>query len=119
MSKFPLHTKKNEGCGVSIWYEVRRWLGDDELKPREVIRETEKQVVYIEDWGGGSAVRRAAKVSDSSVWFESWDEAKAYAVERARKKLERAREDLDSAEEAMIRAMSLEKETARSEEGAV
>lgn len=73
----------------------------------EVVKETEKQIVYVSDWCGKRTENRVAKASSYNMWFDTWEEAHAYLVEKANNNVERLRLQLERAkgEAGQIRGM--------------
>ncbi len=61
-----------------------------EIKAIEVLRETDK-MVYI------SEHTREAKRSDHQNWFDSWDDAKAFLVAKAKEEVAIAQMNLERA----------------------
>ena len=65
----------------------------DEIKAIEVLRETDKQVVLLV----GKTEHRENKVSGWSTWHDTWEDAHAFLVEEAEKKVNSIRLQLDRA----------------------
>ena len=67
----------------------------DKIEAVEVLRETEK-TVFLPGRGRRNE-EREAKRSDYQNWFDSWDDAKAFLVAGAERKVETARMNLERA----------------------
>lgn len=77
---------------MSTWFELRH--GD--IRPVEVECFTDKTVTAIDSFFGGRA-RRRNRISDYTCYFPTFDEAKAYAIERAQEKRDNLRKQLERA----------------------
>lgn len=67
----------------------------DRIDPRPVLRTTDKFVFFVSDRG---AARREARTTFYTSWHESWEEAHAFIVDRAEKKIASLRLQLKSEE---------------------
>ena len=76
---------------MKTWYRTR-W---GKIEPVEVIRATKKFVVV--QAAIGSRERKEAKESDWSSYFETWEGAHGYLMEKARRKVESLRLQLQQA----------------------
>ena len=63
-----------------IKYKASKWKST--IESVEVVKETEKFVVLACNNAFGTGTRREAKVSDYSRYFDSWNEAHQYHVDR-------------------------------------
>lgn len=81
---------------TTIRYRVPEW--HDEIRTIEVIRETEKQLVYRNAAG---REQRENKDGYGQQSFRTWTEAHAYLLARARRRLEAARVQLSKAHGAL------------------
>lgn len=79
----------------------------DKIEPYEVVKETEKQVVYVVEWCDKKSERREAKCSWDHKWFDTWEEAHTHLVDKAQKKVESLRMQLEQEKgrEGQIRGM--------------
>lgn len=73
----------------------------------EVERETEK-CVWVKRWGSQTASRRN-KMSDYECYFDSFDEAKAYLVDAAKRKVTAAEARLQSLKAELKKANDLKR----------
>lgn len=73
----------------------------------EVVKETAKQIVYIDEYNGKRSENRVAKASSYDKWFDTWEDAHAFLIENARAKVESLRMQLERAKgkEGQIRGM--------------
>lgn len=76
---------------MKIWYET--WKFNSTILPVEVARETESSLFLLH----GSRERRVAKQSTHNAYFPSFEEAKAYLVERTERRIEGLKSSLDKA----------------------
>jgi hypothetical protein len=68
----------------------------NEIEPVEVVRETKSQVVLLRK-GIVQTERREAKRSEYSNWFDTWEEAHAFLIERAEAEVQALRGQLEQA----------------------
>lgn len=71
----------------------------------EVVKETDKQVVFINKRKFKS---REAKISDWNVWTETFQEAKAWVVKRQKEKVTDLEEKLEFARKQLLEFENLE-----------
>lgn len=64
------------------------------IEKREIIKETPKQVVYESDWFGKKYMKKEAKHSNYNDWFDTFDEAKSFLLDKSNKRLEALKEQL-------------------------
>lgn len=80
--------------------KYRAWLAMAEIKPVEILRETEKMVVISSPdcvfYKNGE--RRELKRTDDWAYFGTWQEAHAFLVQDAESKINRCKERLCDAE---------------------
>ena len=83
-----------------------------QIKAMEVLRETKSSVFLpSQSWVNGTRVeRREAKSSSVSAWFDSWEEAKQYTVDRAKREIESAEWSLARKKKELERVMALSEE---------
>ena len=76
----------------------------------EIIRETPKQVVLKPSYPSFiSRERREAKRSDYQNWFDTWEEAKSFLVDEAKKKVALEERNLKIAKARLNEVSALEK----------
>ena len=79
-------------------YRTNEYAWRDLIEEVEITRETEKQVVVSVVLNSGKVREdRSAKKSSSVNYFDTWEEAKLYLLERAESKVTHARRELDKA----------------------
>ena len=76
-----------------------------EIEALEVVRETDHYITFVAEWWHRKSEQREKKETSHSKWFDTWEEAHAFLLERARKRvfdcegsLHRAHERLRSVE---------------------
>ncbi len=89
-------------------YMVTKWrLNSIELQTIE--RETDKTIWYLyEGFNGEMHERRELKKSEYCSWFDTFQDAKAYVIERREAKIEQLRRDLTEANTDLFEAKNLE-----------
>lgn len=68
------------------WYKVSSY--SHKIEEVEVVKHTEKCVWYKYDWFGKEEVRKAAKISGGNHYFESWQEAHSFLLDRYERKVQ-------------------------------
>ena len=67
------------------------------IKEFEVVKETDKQVVYLDDeWGGGLRERRESKESDWSSWHNTKEEARQFLIYKEQQKIKRSEAEIST-----------------------
>ena len=80
--------------------------GGHKIEEREVIRETASFVFFASEWDSTREVREAKR----ETWFQTWDEAHAFALKRANDRVNATQQQLvrDLAQVEKIKAMTAE-----------
>ena len=74
-------------------------VGYAEIKPIDVVRETEKCIwIERETYGGDVRQSRSSKSSSYENYFDSFGEAKTFLMEHAQRKLDSAIRSLEKAQ---------------------
>lgn len=80
----------------------------DEIKPIEVLRETESSVVLAATgYGSKNGERREAKMTDWRSYHDTWAEAHECLQEKAEREATAAREAFDKAQAKLMTIMSM------------
>ena len=79
--------------------------GRNEIKELLVIKETDKQIVYISDWSGREV--RESKVSTYYSWHNTRDEAKEHLICEAKNRIETLNQQLRYNKEQLLYIESL------------
>ena len=80
-----------------IWWEVKRYTYD--IKPMQVVRETEKTLRTLYSWGGREVLERTEHKTASM--FRDWPTAHAAAIAEAKAAAERLEATLHEEREAI------------------
>jgi len=72
--------------------KYRTWNRLGEIEEIEIIRETEKSVVIS---AGPYGERREMKQSDHMRYFDSWQEAQAFLIDREKDAIAKAKADME------------------------
>ncbi len=82
-----------------------------EIEARKVVRETKHRIWFISSWRGKDSERSENKRSTDQNWFDTWEDAHAFLVEKAQQKVENLRLQLERAkgELGQIKGMKKEK----------
>lgn len=89
---------------MTTWYKVG-WLC--EIKPIDVVKETQSFVVVKREFNPNST-DRVAKRSDHENYFPTWHEARDYLLDRERRKLSAAQLAIDRANALLETIMVME-----------
>lgn len=83
-----------------IKYEIYtgQYSTDARIREVECIRETNKFVVIMEDWGSECRERKMAKRSDWKSYHDTWEEAHKELLQRSKDRVHAARERLKDEE---------------------
>jgi len=74
------------------------------IEKLEVIKETEKQIVYINSY---KKECRENKISQWSIWFGTFEEAKTHLIEKWTLRVEYEEKELQNAKENLIKVIEL------------
>lgn len=92
---------------TTTWYCITSYRSD--IRPVEVVKETEKTVTLQEtDWRGLPRERRARK-DGYDRFFPTWEEAHSVMLERSERKLTSAKEAVQAAEARLKEVKALTK----------
>lgn len=80
---------------MTIWFEASGWNYTPKIKPVNVTKETECFIVV--DRGAGWGSSRCAKVSQSERYFQTWEAARDFLMEKVTERVRYARETLEKA----------------------
>jgi hypothetical protein len=78
-----------------------RW---NEIKEYEVVKETEKQLTYIDEY---NRQQREAKVSDWQSWHDTKEEARSFLIVKKMKEIEKLKAQIKYKEEEIERIQKL------------
>jgi hypothetical protein len=100
---------------IKFKFKAGNWR--DEIEKVECVGETEKMLTTREKGFGASGKfydRKRLKISDSTCYFDTWEEAKALLMSRAESKVLAARRSLELANAKLgnIKGMKPPKESA-------
>lgn len=87
-----------------IKYRTGGW--DCYIEEVEVVRETAKQIILLEEWRGKKSERRTTKRGNYHNYFDSWAEARDFLLEKAHSKVQSTEANF---EEAMKKRGEIEK----------
>ena len=92
-----------------------------ELKQFDVVKETEKQVIYRRPlvWGregefedireSKSSRSFSASVGTHHMWFDTWEDAHTWMIERATEKMHYASRVLETAKNDLVKIQAMQK----------
>lgn len=94
--------------------EGSRYRVTAKIEAVEIIKETEKMVTYVDTWRSFSGEERsrecrAAKVSDTYIYHDTWEAAHAHLVAEAEKHVASARLALERAKGAQGNVKGMKK----------
>lgn len=97
---------------------VKGWMYDKELMPIvkvQVIKKTEKTVLAY-TWGRKDRPTRESLESTYHKYFDTFKEAKEYALDLYMRKAQRLREEADEADKIISRVFNMREEQCRTRE---
>ena len=88
-------------------YKVTKWRLDS-IEPQKIERETDKTIWYLyEGFNGKMHERRELKKSEYCSWFDTFQDAKAYVIEKRKVRIEHLKIDLAEANTDLAEAKKL------------
>ena len=78
------------------WYKTDNYVST-KITPVRVVKETAAQITIAVEWCGNCSERRVAKSGQYECYFPTWDEAWAYLMKVAERKVLDARQALEHA----------------------
>ncbi len=83
----------------------------DTITKHEVVKETEKQIVFIHKWLDFNNVQRSKEIRESketsyTKWHDTFEDAKNYLIEKAEKNIKNLEFQLSKAKEMLLRIKS-------------
>ena len=85
-------------------------FGDNPIEEIEISKETDKSVWTIEEWGGKKRKSRCLKKSDWHQYWNTWQEAKDFLMDKALKRIDSAKSNVLLAESYLEKIFELRKE---------
>lgn len=81
--------------------------GREQIEALEVVKETAHYVTFVAEWGHRKSEHREKKDSGYYKWFDTWEEAHAYLLERAQGSVRNCSLSLDRARERLRRVEAM------------
>lgn len=98
-------------------YKIKPRWNEANILEREITRETDKCVFYMDTYFGSPQETRENKVSDYGSWYDTWEEAHAALLESAQSVVVHARRRLEEANGFLGNVKGMQKpKTANSDE---
>jgi len=93
---------------METMFEVSGYF--DAVSIVKVVKRNEKTIVLEEKWWHGKISNRRVSLNGSTKYFDTFEEAKAFLVEKKRSKLEQAKRGVDTARNKLRDAEALKVE---------